>query len=154
MKPSQPPKPHAQGMSIWTLEQARKAIPYIHALMSSLREHRLEEISNHMRSKGLIGSPNPGRKLDGERARSEAQVAERSFQEAFDELQSLSIYPLNAIQGVALLPFIREHHLAWLIFDLFDEDPLRCWRYHDDPPQAIRLFDDEEATSDKTNPKR
>ena len=28
------------------------------------------------------------------------------------------------------------------------------WRYHDDPPQAIRLFDDEEATSDKTNPKR
>jgi hypothetical protein len=143
MPPSQPPKPRAQGMSIWTLDQARKAIPYIHALMASLREHRLEELSNHLRSEGLFGSADPRRKRDGEQARTAAQVAEKSFQEDFEELQALSIYPLNAIQGVALLPFIREHHLAWLIFDLFDDDPLRCWRYHDDPPQAIRLLGDD-----------
>jgi hypothetical protein len=142
MQPSQPPKPRAEGMSIWTLEQARKAIPYIHALMASLREHRLEELSNHLRCQGFFRSADQQLQQDSENARSAAQLAEKAFQEDFDELQALSIYPLNAIQGVALLPFIREHHLAWLIFDLFDEDPLRCWRYHDDPPQSIRLLDE------------
>jgi hypothetical protein len=143
MQPSQPPKPRAQAMSIWTLDQARKAVPYIHALMTSLREHRLEEVSNQLRFQGSLDSADPGRREADEHARSSAQFAGKAFQEDFDELQALSIYPLSAIQGVALLPFIREQHLAWLIFDLFDEDPIRCWRYHDDPPQAIRLLEEE-----------
>jgi hypothetical protein len=142
MQPSQPSKPRAQGMSIWTLEQARKAIPYIRALMASLREHRLEELGSHLRSQHLAEC-GARRKREVELALDSAQTSERSFQEDFDELQALSIYPLNAIQGVALLPFIHEQHLAWLIFDLFDEDPLRCWRYHDDPPSAVRLLDED-----------
>jgi hypothetical protein len=143
MHPSQPPRPRAQAMSIWTYEQARKAIPYIHSLMASLREHRLEELSHHFRSQRLLEIRRPARSQDRERELGAARLAESSFQEDFEELQSLSIYPLNAIQGMALLPFIREHHLAWLIFDLFDEeDPLRCWRFHDDPPQSVRLIDD------------
>jgi hypothetical protein len=135
-----PFKPRAQTISIWTLEQARKAIPYIRALMGALRVHRLEELGNNLRARQWRQCDR--RSTEAERARTAAQLAEKEFQEDFEELQALSIYPLNAVQGVALLPFIREHHLAWLIFDLFDNNPLRCWRYHDDPPQAVRLIDE------------
>ena len=143
MQPPRPTNPRAQAMSIWTLEQARKAIPYIHALMASLREHRLDELSHHFRAHQLLHGGDPRHRQEGDQALEGARRAEKSFQEDFEELQALSIYPLNAIQGVALLPFIRAHHLAWLIFDLFDDDPLRCWRYHDDPPQAVRLLDED-----------
>jgi len=138
----QPPKPRAQVMSLWTLEQARKAIPYIHALLASLREHRLDGLSCRLRAHHLQQTGDPRRVRDREQARAAALLAEERFQEDFEELQALSVYPLNAVQGLALLPFIREHHLAWLIFDLYDDDPLRCWRYHDDPPQAVRLLDE------------
>jgi hypothetical protein len=142
MQPSQSSRPRAQVMSIWTLEQARRAIPYIHTLLSGLREHRLDGLSNRLRAHHVRQSGNPRCEQQIESARAAAHQAEERFQEDFEELQALSVYPLNALQGVALLPFIREQHLAWLIFDLFDDDPLRCWRYHDDPPQAVRMLAD------------
>jgi hypothetical protein len=129
-------------MSIWTLEQARRAIPYIRTLLAGLREHRLDGLSNRLRAHHFRQSGEPRREQEIEGAHAAAHHAEERFQEDFEELQALSVYPLNALQGVALLPFIREHHLAWLIFDLFDDDPLRCWRYHDDPPQAVRMLAD------------
>src|SRR5947209_6508298 len=101
MQPPQPPNSRAQAMSIWTLEQARKAIPYIHSLMASLREHRLDELGYHLRSQQLLRGGDPRGRREGEYARAAAQLAEKSFQEDFEELQALSIYPLNAIQGVA-----------------------------------------------------
>jgi hypothetical protein len=149
MQPSHEPKPPPQGMSIWTHDQARRAIPYIHALMSSLREHRLEELGQHIHAQRLSKTTSALKTRERELALGLARAAEVSFQEDFEELQSLSIYPLNAIQGVALLPFVHDSHLAWMIFDLFDDDPLRCWRYHDDPPQAVRLIEDAE-----TDPRR
>ena len=43
------------------------------------------------------------------------------------------------VGGLALIPFAVEKRLAWYVFDLFDEeDPLRFWRYHQDPLEKRR----------------
>ena len=38
-----------------------------------------------------------------------------------------------------MVPFIYNGQLAWFVFDLFDDsDPLRFWRYHQDPLETRR----------------
>ena len=64
----------------------------------------------------------------------EAGEADERFHDALDELHTLDVYCLDPVAGLALIPFAVEKRLAWYVFDLFDEeDPLRFWRYHQDP---------------------
>jgi hypothetical protein len=37
-----------------------------------------------------------------------------------------------------LIPILHENKLAWLVFNLFDEDPLRYWRFHKDALEVRR----------------
>jgi hypothetical protein len=73
-------------------------------------------------------------------ARRELDEIKTRFEETENELNRLDVYSLDPVQGLALIPFVREEQLAWFIFDLFDPEPLRFWRFQDDPLDARRLI--------------
>ena len=57
---------------------------------------------------------------------------------------------LDPLKGQALFPFVHKKRLAWLLFDLFETEPLRYWRYQDDPEDVRRpVAVSEEDTSER-----
>ena len=130
-----------QTLQVWSQPQARAALPYITSVMQSLREYALDAQVHHHRARKLENRPGrPGRDtlLGLEEAKREARRAEERFQEALHEIQSLDVYCLDPIAGLALIPFVHDKQLAWFVFDLFDSKPLRFWRYHSDPMEKRR----------------
>lgn len=126
---------------IWTYPQALSAVPYISAVMRSLRETRLEARAQERRQEVLKERPGrPTRAVlvahaDAVRA---ASRAEQAHEEAAEELRELGILCVDPLRGEALLPCVHQHVLAWIVFDLFAEPSLRCWRYHSDPSETER----------------
>ena len=55
-----------------------------------------------------------------------------------NELGRLDVYCIDALAGVAFIPFVHEDQLAWYVFDLFSETMLDAWRYHEDPLETRR----------------
>jgi hypothetical protein len=125
----------AQTIQVWTIEQARDAVPYLASVLRSVREYRLEAIRWHRtldRLNAVPGKPDRKAILAMEDAQREATLANDRFQDTVQELLALDVYLLDPIQGLALVPFVQDEQLAWLIFDLFDRDPIQFWRYHTD----------------------
>jgi hypothetical protein len=134
-----------QQLRTWTYQEAQAAAPYITSIMRSLREHYLEAQSQHRQAR-LIGE-RPGRldrtaRIVQEEATRAAAQAEDRFQHALDELQTLDVYCLDPLQGLALIPFVHDEQLAWFVFDLFDAESLRFWRDHEDPLEKRRPVSD------------
>jgi len=120
--------------------------------MGSLREHRLDAVRQRLKADRLAGKPGrPNRSMiiAQEETRGAAGAAEARYQEALDELQALDVYCLDAVAGEALVPFVHDEQLAWFIFDLFDEQQLRFWRFHEDPLDTRRPIT-KEVTEPKT----
>lgn len=142
-------KKQRQTVSVWELDQARRAVPYIAAIMRSLREHRLEALGldqqvQHLKDKP--GRPDRTAIVEQTELAKQAQAAHDRFDQAMDELNSLDVFCIDPIQGEAVIPFLHDRKLAWYVFDLFDEgDPLRFWRAHDDPLEARRPIADVQA---------
>jgi hypothetical protein len=125
----------------WTYHGAQKALPYLASVMRSLREHKLEALRHRLAAQRLADRPGrPDRQtlIAQEEALREAQRAETSYQDTLDELQSIDVYPLQPVHGRALVPFMHQDQLAWFIYDLFDSEPLRFWRFHSDPLETRR----------------
>jgi hypothetical protein len=125
----------------WTYDKTQAALPYIASVLRSLREHKLEALHHRLDAQRLSDRPGrPDRKalIDHEEALREAQRAEERYGEALDELQTIDIYPLQPVHGRALVPFVHEEQLAWFVYDLFDTQPLRFWRFHNDPLEMRR----------------
>ncbi len=134
-------KERAQTIQVWTYQQARTAAPYITSILRSLREHALEALLHHHRVKRLAnrpGRPNRADLIAQHEAEKEAHRADDRFHDALDELQVMDIYTLDPIQGQALVPFVHNDQLAWYVFDLFDAQPLRFWRFQSDPEETRR----------------
>jgi hypothetical protein len=130
-----------QIIQVWTHEQARRVMPYLTSIVRSLREHRLEAVHHHRRSEKLVkkhGRPNRSAIIAHEEAIRQHRDAEDRFNEALNELHTLDIYCLDPIQGQALIPFGVADELAWFVFDLFEKDTPRFWRFHSDPIEARR----------------
>jgi hypothetical protein len=110
--------------------------------MRSLREYRLEAQQHRLITHRLTnqpGRPDRAAILAQSAAVQAAEQAEEHFHEALDELHTLDVYCLDPVAGLALIPFAKENRLAWFVFDLFDEsDPIRFWRYHQDPLETRR----------------
>jgi hypothetical protein len=49
---------------------------------------------------------------------------------------------------MAWIPFSHDNQLAWFVFDLFDTEPIRYWRYQTDPLETRRPVS--EVSSDTT----
>jgi hypothetical protein len=125
----------------WTHAQAEAARPYLTGVIQSMREHFLEVIRCQGRLRRFsAGQDRPTRTtlIEREEARRALDAANARFEEAETELHALDVYSLDPVQGLALVPFIRDEQLAWFVFDLFDEVPLRSWRYQDDPLDTRR----------------
>jgi hypothetical protein len=67
--------------------------------------------------------------------------ADARFHEALEEMQQLDVQCIHPVQGLAFIPFLTEELLAWFIFDRFDQDPLRFWRYHLEPVDVKHPID-------------
>lgn len=126
---------------IWTLSQAKQALPYIGSIMQSLREHRLEALQQQRRAQLLAAKPGrPDREdlIKHQEASRDGQRAEDRYQDSLHELQELGVYCQDAVRGLALVPFVHDHLLAWFVFDLFADQSLDSWRYHNDPEATRR----------------
>lgn len=130
-----------QSIRIWSYEEAKGVAPYVISILRSLREARLEAQQQHRIAKRIALQPGrPDRKaiVTREDALNAARKADDRFHEFLDELHKLDVYCLDAVQGLALVPFAKDNQLAWWICDLFDSEPLRFWRYHRDPLETRR----------------
>jgi len=140
MKPRRT-KRHTQRIRVWAYEEARQALPYIASIVRSLREHRLDALAHDRQARRLAarpGRPDRAAILAEEQAKQEAVRAAERFEEALDELNAQDIYCLDPIRGQALVPFAHGEQLAWYVYDLFDGDELRFWRFHSDPLDTRR----------------
>ena len=125
-----------QTIPVWTYEQARGALPYLSSIMRSLREHRIEALQQDRFARKLArqpGRPDRHRIIADQEAKDEAERAAGRFKGTLEELHSLGVYCLDPVRGEAAIPFVQEEQLAWFLFDLFEPDPLRFWRFHSDP---------------------
>jgi hypothetical protein len=76
--------------------------------------------------------------MDEQQAAAEARAAHERYLEAREELEGLGIACLDPNQGTAWIPFSHDNQLAWFVFDLFDGEPIRFWRYQTDPLETRR----------------
>jgi hypothetical protein len=134
-------KQNEQTMRVWTYVQAKQALPFLASVVGSVRDHRIEALRHDLHARRLAKQPGrPDRKalIAHEEALRGARQANDRFQQALDELHDLGIYCLDPIRGEALVPFVREQQLAWFIYELFDQEPFRFWRYHTDALETRR----------------
>lgn len=134
-------KREKRTLQVWTYEEAKGAAVYIGSILRSLRESRLEAGRQNLQIKRLEkepGRPSTAAIIALEEARREARRTAERYREALQELHSLDVYCLDSLNGLALVPFVQDDQLAWFVFDLFDTDPLRHWRYHTDDLETRR----------------
>jgi hypothetical protein len=140
-------------LRVYTHAEALGALGYIASILRSMRDHRLEANQHQLKAHRLAertGRPDRQSILASEHAVREAQRAEELFNEAQEELHRLDVYSLDVVAGLALIPFVHENQLAWFVFDLFDSEPLRFWRYQSDPLDTRRPVTDAVKGSDET----
>ncbi len=132
---------NAIRLRTWTHAQAAAARPYLASVVRSVREDFLEAIRGYNRVKDLAdreGRPNRDAIIALEDARREFDESRTRFEAAEHELNRLDVYVLDPVQGLALVPFVQDEKLAWFIFDLFDPEPLRFWRFQEDSLETRR----------------
>jgi hypothetical protein len=126
---------------LWTYARALKALPYLRAIVRSVRERWLDLRRLELEVRRRDARPGrPDRTaliLRAEGAR-DAELAEDRLNEALRELEALDVRCLDPAGGVALLPFLQGEDLAWLVFELFAPTGLTGWRYHADPMATRR----------------
>lgn len=128
-------------LRLWAFEEAQAAVKYIASVVRSVREHHLAMQAKRRELQALADNPGrPGRQtlIAEQDARRDMGYSEQEYQSALDELQELDIQSLDPAQGTALVPFVHDDQLAWYIFDVFDNQPIRAWRYQSDPDETRR----------------
>jgi len=128
-------KRRKRTIRVWTLEEATAAVPYIAAVVRSLRDHWLDAAAKNQLAARLDarpGRPNKSLLIAKAEALKAANEAENRYLDARDELTALDIYCIEPARGEALVAFLYENELAWLVFDLFDSKPFQYWRLHTD----------------------
>ena len=129
------------SLRLWNFDQAQAVVPYVSSIVRSLRERSL--IMKSLRNDVTQIENKPGRPdrkaiIALESARKDLSRAESGYAEALEELESLDLQLLDATQGQALVPFAHDDQLAWYVFDLFDSEPIRSWRFQSDPEETRR----------------
>jgi hypothetical protein len=135
------PKGRGRTLRVWDYEQARGVLGYLSSILHSLREQWLQAIFHDRAARRLAdrpGRPDRTALVAQQEAAAEARKARERFDETLKELHALDVYCLDPVRGEAIIPFVHEKQLAWFVFDLFDGEQLRTWRYHTDPPDTRR----------------
>ncbi len=128
-------------LRLWTYGEAVDAIPYLCAVLNSLRDawlnlgqaretlRRIGSASRRLNRAALIRRDDAIRDVNG---------AEAAFEEILHELGTLDVACLDPAQGHALIPFQQDGVLAWYHFDLFGMQHVGTWRFHSDPIEMQR----------------
>jgi len=134
-------KKKTQTMTLWTYPQAQAAAPFLASIVRSIRDAWLEAVQKKVftaRLEAKLGRADRQRIIEEEQARREAQVAFDQYVEVREELEEMGVACLEPYQGVAWIPFAHDNQLAWFVFDIFDDQPIRSWRYQADPLEMRR----------------
>jgi hypothetical protein len=126
---------------LWTYEAARRAVPYLRAVVRSLREHWLHVQSVRRQIQRLDSRPGrPERQTLIRRvvAVQELDQADIQLEETFEELKAIDVSCLDPAQGLALIPLGMGDELGCYVFDLFAPQGLEAWRFHGDPLEMRR----------------
>ena len=143
MNRRQPKKAKQRRLTLqaWTLSRARSAVSYIRSVVGSLREHHLEMIAKEREARRLAdrpGRPDRATLIGRQDAETDAGRAREKALDAAHELAAVDIFPLDPARGLAILPFLHDEQLAWYVFDLHDNPPLRFWRFDTDALEERR----------------
>jgi hypothetical protein len=144
-------KKKQKAILLWTFPQARAAAQYLSSVLSSIRETWLEAARKEIYAQRLAARPGRSdrkRIMDEQQAFAEARSAQERYLEVREELESLGIACLDPNQGLAWIPFSYENQLAWFVFDLFDSEPIRFWRFQTDPLETRRSVSEIAANAD------
>jgi hypothetical protein len=131
----------SDDLRVWTFAQAQQAAPYIASVVRSLREHGLETLARHRYLRRLAnrpGRPDRSTLIAMTDAQRDLANAQDQFTQAIEDLHQLDIYSLEPLMGQALVPFVHDDQLAWYMFDLFDSQPFRFWRFQSDSDDTRR----------------
>jgi hypothetical protein len=131
-------------LHLWTYEAALKAVPYLRAVVRSLREDWLHLQSVRRQIRRLDSRPGrPDRQTLIRRAVAvkEHDQAGIELEETFQELNAIDVYSVDPAQGLALIPFGKGDELAWYVFDLFAPQSLEAWQFDSDPLEMRRPLD-------------
>jgi hypothetical protein len=129
------------ALHVWTYEAALKSVPYLRAVVRSLREHWLHIQSVRRQIERLDSRPGrPDRQTLILRAMAarELDQADIELEETSDELKELDVHCLDPARGLALIPFGKGDDLAWYVFDLFAPRGLEAWLFDRDPLEMRR----------------
>ncbi len=139
-----------RSLRLWSFDEASHALPYLHSVVASLREHWLDA-QNQRRGSELLaarpGRPDRARLLAAQSLHADQERAEAHFGDAVDELAKMDVFLVDPVRGVALIPFRKEDDLAWYVYDQCDERGLSGWRYNSDPPEQCRPLELQESTN-------
>jgi hypothetical protein len=130
-----------QSLRLWSFDQAQAVVPYVSSIVRSLRERaiQMQSLRNDVTQiENKPGRPDRRAIIALESARKDLSHAELAYGEALEELEALDLQLLDATRGQALVPFTHDDQLAWYVFDLFDSEPIRSWRFQSDPDETRR----------------
>src|SRR5262249_4508231 len=130
----QEPEPSATP-HLWNYAAALKAVPYLRAVVHSLREHWLEMQRARRQIERLDARPScRDRETLIQRAQAgrDVEQAHSEFAETLAELKVLDVHCLDPARGLALIPFRQGHDLAWFVFDLFAPMGVEAWQLDTD----------------------
>lgn len=124
---------------LWTYPDAVRAVPYLNAVLGSVREDWLT-LQSHRLTIDRLNQRKPDRKTlihldDTQKA---SHRASEEFRSSLRELRKLDVFLLDPVQGLAFIPFQRDDELAWMVYDRFDERGLIGWRWHKDTMETRR----------------
>jgi hypothetical protein len=128
-------------LRLWTYAEAVKALPYLRAIVRSLREHWLEMQQARRQVRRMdarLGRPDRQALILRQEAGREAERAEEKLEGTLRELLALSVMCLDPAKGLAFIPFRQGDDLAWFVYDLFAPRELEAWRFHTDPLETRR----------------
>ena len=129
---------------LWTYDAALRAVPYLRAVVRSLREPWLHLQSARRQIEQLDSRPGRSDRqilIRRTLAVKELDQADIKLEETFDELKAIDVCCLDPAQGLALIPFGKGDELAWYVFDLFSPQGLETWRFHRDPLEMRRTLE-------------
>ena len=131
---------NARVIRLWSLQEAGKAVPYLHSVIGSIRENWLD-VQSLKRDANLVEKRVPAgtkRLIALARAKSDVDSAETRFAEAIEELSRIDVFLLDPVRGLAFVPFRQGEELAWYLFDQFEDKGLIGWRLHSDTLETCR----------------
>jgi hypothetical protein len=141
----------AIAVRLWTHAEAVKAVPYLRAVVRSIREYWLAMRGAQLQAQRIdarSGRPDRNGRFLREQVAWEAGIAQERFEEAMDELMTLDVYSVDPARGFAQIPFAHGKELAWYIFDLFSASGIVAWRFETDSAETRRPLDTKSEPSE------